>query len=114
MQKLPQLTLRDLFWLVALVAMGCGWWIHSRQQAGSIQHLLIEQSSLQERIERLEKSKRAMDADIARAILRKKQIDEALAKRGWKYDLTEKGVAVWHFLDEPDLPRRRQSSSGTP
>ena len=24
--KLPQLTLRDLFWLVALVAMGCGWW----------------------------------------------------------------------------------------
>lgn len=27
MQKLPQLTLRDLFWLVALVAMGCGWWM---------------------------------------------------------------------------------------
>jgi hypothetical protein len=25
MKKLPQLTLRDLFWLVALVAMGCGW-----------------------------------------------------------------------------------------
>ena len=25
--KLPQLTLRDLFWLVALVAMGCGWWV---------------------------------------------------------------------------------------
>ena len=25
MRKLPQLTLRDLFWLVALVAMGCGW-----------------------------------------------------------------------------------------
>jgi hypothetical protein len=27
--KLPQLTLRDLFWLVALVAMGCGWWVES-------------------------------------------------------------------------------------
>jgi hypothetical protein len=27
MQTLPQLTLRDLFWLVALVAMGCGWWV---------------------------------------------------------------------------------------
>ena len=27
MQELPQLTLRDLFWLVALVAMGCGWWV---------------------------------------------------------------------------------------
>jgi hypothetical protein len=25
--KLPQFTLRDLFWLVALVAMGCGRWI---------------------------------------------------------------------------------------
>jgi hypothetical protein len=25
--KLPQLSLRDLFWLVALIAMGCGWWV---------------------------------------------------------------------------------------
>lgn len=25
--KLPQLSLRDLFWLIALVAMGCGWWV---------------------------------------------------------------------------------------
>jgi hypothetical protein len=25
--KLPQLSLRDLFWLVALVATGCGWWV---------------------------------------------------------------------------------------
>ena len=30
--KLPQLTLRDLFWVVALVAMGCGWWV-DRQSA---------------------------------------------------------------------------------
>jgi len=29
--KLPQLSLRDLFWLVALVAMGCGWWLKHRQ-----------------------------------------------------------------------------------
>ena len=27
--KLPQLTLRDLFWLVALAAVGCGWWVHA-------------------------------------------------------------------------------------
>jgi len=26
--KLPQLTLRDLFWLVLLVAMALGWWIN--------------------------------------------------------------------------------------
>jgi hypothetical protein len=25
--KLPQLSLRDLFWLVTLAAMGCGWWM---------------------------------------------------------------------------------------
>ena len=25
--KLPQLSLRELFLLVALVAMGCGWWV---------------------------------------------------------------------------------------
>jgi hypothetical protein len=33
MKKLPQLTLRDLFWLVALVAMGCGWWVDKEVQA---------------------------------------------------------------------------------
>jgi hypothetical protein len=27
--KLPQLSLRELFLLVALVAMGCGWWVES-------------------------------------------------------------------------------------
>ena len=32
MQKLPQLTLRDLFWIVALVAMGCGWWVEHREK----------------------------------------------------------------------------------
>jgi hypothetical protein len=25
--KLPQLSLRELFLLVALAAMGCGWWL---------------------------------------------------------------------------------------
>jgi hypothetical protein len=25
--KLPQVSLRDLFWLVLVCAMGCGWWI---------------------------------------------------------------------------------------
>jgi hypothetical protein len=35
MQKLPQLTLRDLFWLVALVAMGVGWCVDRTQLASS-------------------------------------------------------------------------------
>lgn len=29
--KLPKLTLRDLFWLMALAAMGCGWWVERRE-----------------------------------------------------------------------------------
>ena len=29
--KLPQFSLRELFLLVALVAMGCGWWVRERQ-----------------------------------------------------------------------------------
>ena len=28
--KLPQLSLRELFLLVALVAIGCGWWVEHR------------------------------------------------------------------------------------
>jgi hypothetical protein len=28
--KLPQLTLRDLFWLVLVCAVACGWWISAR------------------------------------------------------------------------------------
>jgi hypothetical protein len=28
--KLPQFSLRELFLLVALVAMGCGWWVDHR------------------------------------------------------------------------------------
>ena len=28
---LPQLHLRDLFWLVLVVAMGCGWWVERQK-----------------------------------------------------------------------------------
>jgi hypothetical protein len=28
--KLPQLTLRELFLLVVIAAMGCGWWVDRR------------------------------------------------------------------------------------
>jgi hypothetical protein len=29
--KLPQLTLRDLFWLVLVIALSLGWWLQSRR-----------------------------------------------------------------------------------
>jgi hypothetical protein len=31
--KLPQLSLQELFLLVALVAMGCGWWVDRQKIA---------------------------------------------------------------------------------
>jgi hypothetical protein len=36
--KLPQLSLRELFLLVALVAMGCGWWVDRSRQAALADH----------------------------------------------------------------------------
>jgi hypothetical protein len=36
--KLPQLSLRELFLLVALVAMGCGWWIDHRDAIAWQEH----------------------------------------------------------------------------
>jgi len=34
--KLPQLTLRDLFWLVLVCALAVGWWVE-RQRAEKLQ-----------------------------------------------------------------------------
>jgi len=28
--KLPQISLREMFLLVALICMGCAWWVHER------------------------------------------------------------------------------------
>lgn len=37
--KLPQLSLRDLFWLVLVAAMGCGWWVDRTRLKTDAQHL---------------------------------------------------------------------------
>ena len=44
--KLPQLSLRDLFWLVLVVAMGCGWWVER-------QRLRMTNAELQGEVQRL-------------------------------------------------------------
>ena len=44
--KLPQVFLRDLFWLVALAAVGCGWWVRERQLAQERKSLAAERDSL--------------------------------------------------------------------
>jgi hypothetical protein len=38
--KLPQLSLRDLFWLVLVCAMGLGWWIDRTRLAGLYGNLI--------------------------------------------------------------------------
>jgi hypothetical protein len=43
--KLPRLSLRELFLLVALAAMGCGWWVDRRRAAhenGALRREIIE------------------------------------------------------------------------
>jgi hypothetical protein len=55
--KLPQLSLRDLFWLVALVAMGCGWWVERRRHANdaeAMRHMHGMISALMERLKQVE------------------------------------------------------------
>jgi len=37
--KLPQLTLRDLFWLVLVVGMGVGWWLETMRHRRREQEL---------------------------------------------------------------------------
>ena len=43
--KLPQLTLRELFLLVALAAMSCGWWIDRGRLAtrvGELERFILD------------------------------------------------------------------------
>lgn len=40
--KLPQLTLRDLFWLVLVCAILCGWWLSRSQLLAEIERLRFQ------------------------------------------------------------------------
>jgi hypothetical protein len=42
--KLPRLTLRDLFWLLLVVAMGCAWWVSLRRAHAQV--ALAEEQAL--------------------------------------------------------------------
>ena len=41
---LPQLHIRDLFWLVLVlvVALGCGWWLDRERQTSELERLTIQ------------------------------------------------------------------------
>ena len=40
--KLPKLHLRDLFWLVLVVALGCAWWLERERQTSELKRLTIQ------------------------------------------------------------------------
>jgi hypothetical protein len=53
--KLPQLTLRDLFWLVLVCALALGWWLEHRhaRDAETIEALIFQRDSYMKRAEQL-------------------------------------------------------------
>ena len=58
--KLPQLALRDLFWLIALAAMGCGWWIdHNVTKIGTG----MSEESRRAGMATIERMKQAMEGE---------------------------------------------------
>jgi len=64
-----KLTLRDLFWLVALAALGCAWWM----DRGRIR---VREQELQSLIERNEKMGEQISADLHLVELRLQQLQE--------------------------------------
>jgi len=46
--KLPQLSLRDLFWLVLVAAILCGWFVHVRTMLWGFEAALEAQSEMYE------------------------------------------------------------------
>ena len=51
--KLPRFSIRDLFWLVLVVATGCAWWVDSR---------ITENEQLNRSIQQLREIEEALDA----------------------------------------------------
>jgi hypothetical protein len=52
--KLPQLSLRELFLLVVIAAMGCGWWVDRLSLARIVRDVKSNAESLRRNGERLE------------------------------------------------------------
>src|SRR6188508_2905588 len=77
--KLPQLSLRELFLLVALVAMGCGWWIRDSRQSALIRQL-------QATIEQADQGRRGAEAKLEIAQTRVDEYMQLLSDRvpGWR------------------------------
>jgi len=60
--KLPHLTLRDLFWLVLVVAIGCAWWLNRRQLLSLIEREAQRAADAELKHEEAEAVARAVEA----------------------------------------------------
>jgi hypothetical protein len=91
--KLPQLSLRDLFWLVALVAMSCGWWVNH--------HSFEELQRLRE--EAIAAEKRAANEGVL-AVMRAGKVESKMQYRELK--LSERERALQAKEDEDEAYRK--------
>jgi hypothetical protein len=130
--KLPQLTLRDWFWLVALAAMGCGWWADRRsfqRQLNWFDHWSKEQidrvSAEQLKMFDLESHLKSRGYElewtedgkpIVNMNARSSDLHDAINAAGYKTRLAEDGKPKLVPLDTPDQtplhpPRIRQRNA---
>jgi hypothetical protein len=65
--KLPQLSLRELFLLVPLAAMGCGWWMHHRNSVQRAELLVNETAEQKTNVDRLLSELRGADRRVKAA-----------------------------------------------
>ena len=75
--KLPQISLRDLFWLMLVVAMGCGWW----WQRSEVVLMTETIDTWRERYIRL-----AINVEKERALLE---------PRGWRFEKEGNHPNIW-------------------
>jgi len=84
--KLPQLSLRDLFWLVTVVALLCGWWM----QQGRIAETRREKAEAEEQLKLAERI-RADQQLLIDAYRRDGRLHDVRRKDG-SYYVTDKDI----------------------
>jgi hypothetical protein len=89
-------SIRDLLWLFAVLALGLGWWVNSRE-------LWVSRREIdEERIEVIKQAKELRDnLKVAREVI---EIQEKV-RRGGQISITH-GSVDWSVLEEQIPPRK--------
>jgi hypothetical protein len=90
-------TLRDLFWLVLVVGMGCAWWVEQRQVQMELTNARMELDS-----ERYKSALAAIEHRETKESL--KLVDAKLRETGfrWKYVVRFKQDGQRYVMLQPD------------